>query len=148
MLLDTTYYRAGLRGGADTPQVRALEQERLRELFGNIGNIHMIVFEVLYKNPCILQPSPMYELEAGEEAASRLGFQLHNLFHNSKHNTWFGYTLQYVIVNSDNILDFFVIFDLPAAVDSTCIYRLYRTREIAASRLLPHSRSGASLGDP
>ena len=69
--LDTTYYRAGLRAPAGA--LAALERERLRELHAAAGNLHMLFFEVLYKNPSILQPGPMFELEAGEGAQERLG---------------------------------------------------------------------------
>ena len=33
----------------------------------------MLIFEILYKNPSILQPNPLFELEAGEGAQERLG---------------------------------------------------------------------------
>ena len=33
----------------------------------------MLIFEILYKNPAILQPNPLFELEAGEGAQERLG---------------------------------------------------------------------------
>ena len=33
----------------------------------------MLMFEILYKNPSILQPNPLFELEAGEGAQERLG---------------------------------------------------------------------------
>jgi hypothetical protein len=40
-----------------------LEVERVRDLFGALGDLLMLVFEVFYINPHILQPSPMFELE-------------------------------------------------------------------------------------
>ena len=40
-----------------------LEVERVRDLFRALGDLHMLVFGVLYKNPHILQPSPMFVLE-------------------------------------------------------------------------------------
>jgi hypothetical protein len=67
---DASYYRAGLRG-PDT-RLAGLERERLRELYGSVGNLHMIMFEVLFKNPSILQPNPLFELEAGESAQEKL----------------------------------------------------------------------------
>ena len=33
----------------------------------------MLIFEILFKNPSILQPNPLFELEAGEGAQDRLG---------------------------------------------------------------------------
>ena len=33
----------------------------------------MIIFEILFKNPSILQPNPLFELEAGDGAQERLG---------------------------------------------------------------------------
>ena len=33
----------------------------------------MLIFEILFKNPSILQPNPLFELEAGEGAQERLG---------------------------------------------------------------------------
>ena len=32
-------------------------------MFAAVGNIHMMVFEILYKTPSILKPSPLCELE-------------------------------------------------------------------------------------
>lgn len=68
--LDSTYYRAGLRAPAGA--LAALERERVRELHAAAGNLHMLLFEVLYKNPSILQPGAMFELEAAEGAQERL----------------------------------------------------------------------------
>jgi len=61
--LDTTYYKSGLRSAS--PSLANLEVERIKDLFGALGDLHMIIFEVLYKNPHLLQPSPMFELEVG-----------------------------------------------------------------------------------
>jgi len=58
---DTTYYKAGLRSATRT--MISLEKERLKDLFGALGDIHMLLFEILFKNPHILQPSPLFELE-------------------------------------------------------------------------------------
>ena len=33
----------------------------------------MLIFEILFKNPSILQPNPLFELEAGDGAQERLG---------------------------------------------------------------------------
>ena len=68
---DSSYYKAGLR--AAEPALALLEKERVRELFAAVGNLHMIIFEILFKNPLILQPNPMFELECGEGAQERLG---------------------------------------------------------------------------
>lgn len=64
---DETYYKSGLR--ASESRLMYLEKERVRDMFGAVGNLHMTLFEILFKNPCILQPSPMFELETkgGEE---------------------------------------------------------------------------------
>jgi len=59
--LDTTYYKSGLRSVSS--KLATLEAERIKGLFGALGDLHMLVFEVLYKNPHIFQPSPMFELE-------------------------------------------------------------------------------------
>jgi len=61
--LDTTYYKSGLRSVSQN--LATLEVERIKDLFGALGDLHMLVFEVLYKNPHLLQPSPMFELEVG-----------------------------------------------------------------------------------
>ena len=58
--VDTSYYRAGLQAG---PGLARLEQDRIKELFASLGNLHMLVFEVLFKNPHLLQPSALLELE-------------------------------------------------------------------------------------
>ena len=91
--MDSNFYRAGLR--CSTSPLVNLEKERLRDLFSSVGeqycsfrvyidyvrllhvkisgNLHMLIFEILYKNPSILQPNPLFELEAGEGAQERLG---------------------------------------------------------------------------
>jgi len=63
LLLDNTYYKSGLRAGSS--DIAGLEKSRIGDLFGALGNIHMLVFEGLFKNPHILQPSPIFELEMG-----------------------------------------------------------------------------------
>ena len=47
-----------------------IETERLNDMFGSIGNLHMLVFEILFKNPHLLQPSAMLEL--GKDSISKL----------------------------------------------------------------------------
>ena len=63
--VDTTYYRAGLRSEFRNNKLKFIEVERINDMFGALGNIHMLVFEILYKNPHLLQPTPMLELEVG-----------------------------------------------------------------------------------
>merc|ERR1719188_1127257 len=63
--VDTTYYRAGLRSEFRNNKLKFIEIDRINDIFGALGNIHMLVFEILYKNPHLLQPTPMLELEVG-----------------------------------------------------------------------------------
>jgi len=62
---DTTYFKCGLRSSKSGMVL--LEKERIRDLYGAVGNLHMIVFEILFKNPVLLKPSPEFELEFGFE---------------------------------------------------------------------------------
>ena len=62
---DKNYFKSGFRASNAGPKIQQLEKERLSEMFGALGNLHMIVFEVLFKNPHLLQPSAHLELEVG-----------------------------------------------------------------------------------
>ena len=62
---DNNYYKAGFRATNKGVKMQNLEKERLNEMFGTLGNLHMLVFEVLYKNPHLLQPTAQLELEVG-----------------------------------------------------------------------------------
>ena len=62
---DQNYFRAGFRAAGAGLKIQQLEKERLSEMFGSLGNLHMLVFEVLFKNPHLLQPTALLELEVG-----------------------------------------------------------------------------------
>ena len=61
---DQSYMKVGLRSAAK-PELSAVEKERIKDMFAAFGNLHMLVFEIMYKNPHLLQPSPQLELEVG-----------------------------------------------------------------------------------
>jgi len=61
---DDNFFKAGLRS-VNYIEMMNIETERLNDMFGSIGNLHMLVFEILFKNPHLLQPSAMLELEVG-----------------------------------------------------------------------------------
>ena len=62
---DTNYFKAGFRATNAGLKIQQLEKERLGQMFGSLGNLHMLVFEVLFKNPHLLQPTALLELEVG-----------------------------------------------------------------------------------
>ena len=62
---DKNYFKAGFRATNAGQKIQQLEKERLSQMFGSLGNLHMLVFEVLFKNPHLLQPSALLELEVG-----------------------------------------------------------------------------------
>ena len=62
---DNTYYKAGIRAVSKNVKLKQIETRRVNELFGALGNLHMFVFEILFKNPHLLQPTAMLELEVG-----------------------------------------------------------------------------------
>ena len=64
--VDDKYYKAGLRSTTRNVCLKNLEIERINETFGALGNLHMLVFEVLYKNPHLTEPSALLELEVGD----------------------------------------------------------------------------------
>ena len=64
--VDDKYYKAGLRSTTRNGGLRNTEIERINETFGALGNLHMLVFEILYKNPHLTEPSALLELEVGD----------------------------------------------------------------------------------
>ena len=64
--VDDNYYKAGLRSTTRNVGLRNTEIERINEAFGALGNLHMLVFEILYKNPHLTEPSALLELEVGD----------------------------------------------------------------------------------
>ena len=62
--MDNLYYKAGFKSSPDTG-LRSVEVERVKSVFGAFGNLHMLMFEILFKSPGLLQPSAGLELEVG-----------------------------------------------------------------------------------
>ena len=59
----TETFLAGVRSKYGHPKYQALEFERLTDLFAAVGNLHMIVFEVLFKHPKIATAPPFIAME-------------------------------------------------------------------------------------
>ena len=53
-------FEAGIR--SKDPKFGLLERRRVGDLFGAAGNLHMIIFELLFKKPSILKSPTLFEL--------------------------------------------------------------------------------------
>ena len=56
-------FLAGARASGH-PKYLILEQDRTTNLFASVGNLHMIVFEVLFKHPNIVTAPPVIDMES------------------------------------------------------------------------------------
>ena len=56
-------FLAGARA-SEHPKYLALENDRTTNLFAAVGNIHMIVFEILFKHPKIVTAPPVIDMES------------------------------------------------------------------------------------
>ena len=54
---------AGARASGH-PKYLVLEQDRTTNLFASVGNLHMIVFEILFKHPNIVTAPPVIDMES------------------------------------------------------------------------------------
>ena len=56
-------FLAGARASGH-PKYLVLEQDRTTNLFASVGNLHMIVFEILFKHPNIVTAPPVIDMES------------------------------------------------------------------------------------
>ena len=57
-------FEAGIR--SKDSKFGLLEKDRIGRLFGAAGNLHMIIFELLFKKPSILKSPTLFELFSGD----------------------------------------------------------------------------------
>jgi len=69
---DTSYYKAGQRTSKSSIGLWKAEQERIRELFGAVGNLHIALFEILFKNPFYLHHLMVDDWESGGSEGNML----------------------------------------------------------------------------
>lgn len=56
-------FLAGARASGH-PKYLVLEQDRTTNLFASVGNLHMIIFEILFKHPNIVTAPPVIDMES------------------------------------------------------------------------------------
>ena len=68
-------FKAGTRASKQDEKHVVLEKKRILDLFGAAGNLHMTIFEILFKNPFLLKTPTLLMMQSlNEKCSEKLSF--------------------------------------------------------------------------